>query len=71
MEQQWANPIWHQVGLFGVVGFLTLIALVLVARSWFKSRDHRRTRIAVDLLGNIGGSRVGREAHAELSRRGL
>ena len=69
MQPEWENPIWHYVGLLGVIGFSILVALVLVGRVWFKGRNEKRTRIAVELLGNIGGSRVAREAQLEFSKR--
>jgi hypothetical protein len=70
MQQEWADPIWRNIGFLCIVGFLALIATVLFARYWLQSRDEKRARIAADLLGYIGGSRVKREALSELSRRG-
>jgi len=68
MNTAWENPIWHHVGLLGIVGFLTLVALVLIGRVWFASRDRRRSKIGLGLLGTIGGSRVAREALSESSK---
>ena len=53
------QPALHRIGVFGVVGFSILIALVLIARVWFSSRDERRSKIAVELLEKIGGSKRG------------
>jgi hypothetical protein len=69
MRTEWANPIWHHVGLLGIVGFIVLIALVLVGRFWIRSRDEKRAMRGVELLGNIGGSRAGREARTFASKR--
>ncbi len=67
MQTEWANPLWHHVGIFGMIGFMVMVALVLVGRLWLKGRDQKRSKIAVELLGKIGGSRVAREVLSETS----
>lgn len=65
----WAEPLWRTVGLVGVGCFVLLIVLVFVARRWFNSSDVKQAKRSIEVLGNVGGSRVRREAETELRRR--
>jgi hypothetical protein len=69
LMNDWASPFWEHVGLFGVIAFAVLIALVLVARYWLAGRNPKLAERSTQIIKNVGGSRAGREAVERLSHK--
>ena len=53
----WSSPLVHQVAVFGVVGFVILLVLALVARGvWSRAKKTaHRSAASESVLGAIGG----------------
>jgi len=63
------SPLWHLVGVLGVIGFVLAVLLALIARKLFVSSTAKEADLGERIISSLGGARNSRNARVELNRR--